>query len=413
MRLRHTNRHHLLVGIVSLMIVLLPACSGLLPSREPVTISFVHPEDSTGTYEAWAEAFQEENPRVTIELLEMGSLPRSQLAEKDTYLIPQLEMGQYIEQGRILNLSPFIEQDEDFELSTLYPSAVRAFSAQGKQWGLPSGIQMIMMYYNKDLFDRYGVPYPQVGWDWGGFLDRALDLTGPNADVFGYAVHYNSDFAIYEPAILIYQFGGRLFDNLTNPSRVTFNDPANVEAMEFYASLMHDHHVAPTPEEIRQLGNPYPWRGVLEEKFAMWMGMYSDRGGRTWPREWEMNWGIVPIPQGEMAATLAIADGIFVSAATEHPDVCWEWVKFASQQAPPHALPASQALVASADYEALVGADVAMAARQSIEGAILINPNIVGFDAAVNAMIGAFSAIQSGEADPAEALIEAQREAGF
>jgi len=394
-------------------LVLLPACSGFLVSREPVTISFVHPEDSTGTYQAWAEAFQEENPRVTIELREMGSIPSSQLTEEDTYLIPQLEMAQYIEQGMILNLSPFIERDEDFQLSTLYPSAVRVFAAQGKQWGLPSGIQLIMMYYNKDLFHRYGVPYPEVGWDWDGFLDRALDLTDPNADVYAYAVHYNSDFAIYEPAILIYQFGGRLFDNLANPNRVTFDDPANIEAMAFYASLMHNHHVAPTPEEIRQMGNPYPWRGILEEKFAMWMTMYSDRGGQTWPMEWEMNWGIVPIPQGEVAATLAMADGIFVSAETEHPEVCWEWVKFASQQAPPYALPASQALVESLDYEARVGPDVALAARRSMENAILINPNIMGFDAAINAMVGAFSAIQSGEAEPAEALDAAQREAGF
>jgi multiple sugar transport system substrate-binding protein len=384
-----------------------------MPMREPVTISFVHPEDSTGTYEAWATAFQEENPRVTIELKEMGSIPRSQLAQEDTYLISQLEMGQYMENGMILNLSPFVEQDEDFQASALYPSAVRVFSAQGKQWALPSGIQLIMMYYNKDLFDRYGVPYPEAGWDWGGFLDRALDLTDPNADVYGYAVHYNSDFAIYEPAILIYQFGGRLFDNLANPSRVTFNEPANIEAMQFYASLMHDHHVSPTPEEIRQMGNPYPWRGILEEKFAMWMTMYSDRGGQTWPMEWEMDWGIVPIPQGEVAATLAMADGLFVSAETEHPDVCWEWLKFASRQAPPFALPASQAMVESAEYEAQVGPDVAAAARRSMENAILINPNIVGFDAAVNAMVGAFTSIQSGEVDPAEALSEAQREAGF
>jgi hypothetical protein len=48
-----------------------------------------------------------------------------------------------------------------------------------------------------------------------------------------------------------------------------------------------------------------------------------------------------------------------------------------------------------------------------MENAILINPNIVGFDAAVNAMVGAFTSIQSGEVDPAEALSEAQREAGF
>jgi len=41
-------------------------------------------------------------------------------------------------------------------------------------WAIPAGVDMLVMFYNQDLFDQYDVPYPEVGWTWGDFLDTAL-----------------------------------------------------------------------------------------------------------------------------------------------------------------------------------------------------------------------------------------------
>ncbi len=58
----------LLSCIVVSVILMTSACSAPLPTQEPVTISFVYPEDPSGRYEMWAQQFQEAYPYITLEL---------------------------------------------------------------------------------------------------------------------------------------------------------------------------------------------------------------------------------------------------------------------------------------------------------------------------------------------------------
>ena len=78
----------------------------------------------------------------------------------------------------------------------------------------------------RDLFDRYGVAYPEIGWTWDDFLDTALALRNPDEDVFGYVATEPE-----QAAHFIYQHGGQLYDDLRAPTYPTFDDPLTVEAM--------------------------------------------------------------------------------------------------------------------------------------------------------------------------------------
>lgn len=42
------------------------------------------------------------------------------------------------------------------------------------------------VYYNKDLFDQFNIPYPDSTWDWQGMLDRAGKLTVRTQDDAAY-----------------------------------------------------------------------------------------------------------------------------------------------------------------------------------------------------------------------------------
>ena len=161
------------------------------------------------------------------------------------------------------------------------------------------------------------------------------------------------------------------------------------------------------------MGRPYPWRPILEQRIVMWTLMLSDRGGITWPMEWEMNWGVVPLPRDVAPATMASAEGLFISSTTEHPDDCWLWVSFLSHKMSPNQMPARRSMAESNAWEQEVGYDVAVAARTSLEGAILVNPELLGFETALNAMVEAFSAIREGEVNPETALMNAQEKSGF
>jgi ABC-type glycerol-3-phosphate transport system substrate-binding protein len=122
---------------------------------------------------------------------------------------------------------------------------------------------------------------------------------------------------------------------------------------------------------------------------------------------------MVPMPQDESAASLATVDGLYISAATEHPDAVWTWINFLSQQTHPFLIPARRSLAESAEYKRDVGEEVALAGEAALEDAILVNPDLLGFEDALEALGLALVQIRSGEMTPEAALVAAQERAEF
>ena len=72
-------------------------------------------------------------------------------------------------QGRdvLLDLKPFIDA-EGYDLGQLDDNAVKDFTTtDGVVFGLPRDLNVIALYYNKDMFDAAGIPYPDDTWDLG------------------------------------------------------------------------------------------------------------------------------------------------------------------------------------------------------------------------------------------------------
>jgi multiple sugar transport system substrate-binding protein len=395
------------------ILLVFSGCSSVLPTKEPVTLSFMHPRDEAGRYEMWAQEFQEMYPYISVELKSAENNTLDMRVREDVFIASQFELPQLVEQQAMLNLSAYYDQDEDLLVDDFYPESVSIFTSQGKRWAVPFGIDLLMMFYNKDLFDGSGVGYPQIGWTWGDFLDKALQVNDPDENIFAYALHYENEMSIYEPLLFIYQHGGQIFDNFQSPTEFTLDEPLNVEAMEFYASLIHTHNVAPTQEQSTRMGRPYPWRPIYEQHIAMWEMMLSNRGGFSAQRQLDINWGVVPLPRDAQMVTMASANGLFISSTTDYPDDCWLWVSFLSRKMAPNQMPARRSLAESAAWEQAVGYDVAVASRDSLDGAMLVNPDLTGFETALAAMMNAFSRIRNGEATPETALNEAQISSGF
>jgi len=74
--------------------------------------------------------------------------------------------------------------------------------AEGQLWGIPAGVDLWVMYYNKDLFDRYGIPYPEPKWTWDDFVDTILSVRHVGEGIFGCL----TDDTLF-PFALVYQHG--------------------------------------------------------------------------------------------------------------------------------------------------------------------------------------------------------------
>ena len=398
---------------ICLLLLFLAGCAMPIPTPEPVTIRFPHYERDTAYYTTLAEQFKARYPHITVELVTADRMNFGQIIAHDVFVADQLSMPQLMLQGNILDLTPLIEQDDTFDNRAFYPGALETFQYEGRTWGIPSDLNLLLLYYNKELFDRYNTPYPRIGWTWRDFLDSAQRTTDPSADVFGYAIQHTGEAALMEPVVFIYQRGGQLFDSWQNPTTVSLNHPLNIEAMTWYASLIHTHGVAPTRQQGPESARFYPGAGVIQGQYGMWMGMLSDQGGETWPVRWQMQWGVVPLPRDQAAATLALVDGYYISARTEQPTASWQWLAFLSEHMPPLNLPARRSLAESDEYAQRVGLDVAEAARAAAGDALLLNPNLLGFEQMLGVLDATFTAIRNGEASAEAALNAAQENAGF
>jgi multiple sugar transport system substrate-binding protein len=71
-----------------------------------------------------------------------------------------------------------------YDLSRLEPSTVEAQRqiANGGIYGLPVSTSTVALFYNKDLFDKFGVPYPRDGMTWDELYALAQKMTRIEGD---------------------------------------------------------------------------------------------------------------------------------------------------------------------------------------------------------------------------------------
>lgn len=187
-----------------------------------------------------------------------------------------------------------------------------AFERNGKTWGAPFGWSVLMLYYDRGLFEARGLPFPRDFWDWGDLLAAAQALTqedaeGKGARRYGLAL----EGAAGEIASFLWQNRGQIADDNGN---WTLTDPryvqSNAEALRFYASLVGVHRVAPPP------GSADAFALFASKKAAMAIG----------PRRWaadlaavaDLDWDVSPLPKGRESATCLEVYGCGVPRAARH-----------------------------------------------------------------------------------------------
>ncbi len=135
-------------------------------SDKKVEISWLHHFQEEGI-QAWItdvlEKFEEENPdiKVTVEGVTQDVYDqtlKTKIASDDAPMIFDLNSYVYYKEygdaGHLYDMS-------DLEgLSNIDPSMLPAGQVDGKQWGVPLDVNGYGVFYNKDIFDEYGLEVP-------------------------------------------------------------------------------------------------------------------------------------------------------------------------------------------------------------------------------------------------------------
>jgi len=218
--------------------------------------------------------------------------------------------------GVLLDLGPLAKADKEFKPDIFYPRAYNAFNLNGLQFGLPETFSTVVLFYNKDLFDKAGLTYPAANWTWKDAVTAAKKLTNAKTGVWG----------LYSP-IQFWEFYKKAAQNncsFFSPDRkkVTIDAPECVEALETMVGFVTKDRVMPTDAEMGGVsdGDLFKTGKIAMDVTGIWMfAAFKDA---------PFKWDIQVEPGLKQQATHFFANAVSVFAATKHPQEAWQWVKF-------------------------------------------------------------------------------------
>ena len=163
----------------------------------------------------------------------------------DVFLLDSKLIPTFTDKKVLLDLTPFV-QELHVDTSQWFPNVLDIARRGSGLFAFPKGFTPLMVFYNKRLFDKAGVPYPGTRWTWSDYLKSAQRLTfdfngDGKPDQYGAA--FTNYFFYWIP--WVWTGGGDVVSPDGSHARGFLNSPATESALQFLIDLRTKYHVAP------------------------------------------------------------------------------------------------------------------------------------------------------------------------
>ncbi|NJN68797.1 MAG: extracellular solute-binding protein [Chloroflexaceae bacterium] len=396
-----------------------------------IALSFFSMNASPTELRQIARAFHEEHPDFFIEIASTsvmtGPLELSQLARSYDCFTSSGSPPEEASSSYLLDLQPLFDADPTFSQDD-YPAALLAqYRRNGQLIGLPQGFMMRTLHYNRTAFDAAGIMPPSASWTTDDFLAAALALTTGEGDTRQYG-YVPVGMPIQDIVFFVRQFGGQLTIGSGEHVQPNYSDPRVVAAIQWYLDLSKMHGVMPPISLPYQRDNQYnneSFELIQSGRAGMWFdyghGMFgmSEGGEMGTGRNFEVGMSPLPIGGGGLSSDdLGYSESLHISAQADHPQACWEWLKYLSGNVAllRWTIPARMSVAQSEAYlsQAQPGtAELARVYQQTlaVAGATAINEEATEMSDMSYWLLEAINLAMDGKADLDAALVEAQNTA--
>jgi multiple sugar transport system substrate-binding protein len=158
----------LILALIVCSLVFMGCKKAQQPAAGPVTLKWAMWDyDLTVYYKPLVDAYQAKNPNIKIECVDLGSadfmtVVSTQLSGgADLDIISIKDMPGYMNLVRQNRLEPLNAVIKSNNIDTkLYNGVVEQLTVNNEVYTLPFRTDFWLIYYNKDIFDKAGVPYP-------------------------------------------------------------------------------------------------------------------------------------------------------------------------------------------------------------------------------------------------------------
>ena len=257
-----------------------------------------------------------------------GNLP-------DTGIMIEKGVLSWAQQGMLADISSMYEGSESKPLDCL------AFEYQGKPVAYSAANEILITYYNKDMFDKAGVAYPpdsvDKAWSWDEFVATAkkltLDKNGKHPDEAGFDAQNIVQYGCmvenwtWQLEAFCLSNGGGFVDKDGN---CIIDDPKSVEAIQKIADLYLVDHVAPLSAGTTDDGVS---RSLIAGTCAMTTnGTWNVGTCLGTAKEEGLNYGVGVLPYMKNKVTICTGGPNVVFSTTKHPAEAMEWLKYMGQE---------------------------------------------------------------------------------
>jgi multiple sugar transport system substrate-binding protein len=293
--------------------------------------------------QAWDQAisdFEKQNPGVKI-VREIGPQSSTQIhdlitqklknrdTEMDLFVMDVIWPGEFASAGWALPLDRFFPRAEQ---EKFLEAPIQANRYRGEIFGVPIFIDAGLLYYRKDLLEKYGISPPRT---WPEMVQHAKTILARERDP--HLVGFSGQFKQYEGLVCnlmeyILSNGGALWDEKRLKSAISA--PRTVEAVRFVRDQI-----------IGQISH----RGVLAYEEPESMTLFTEGKAifhRNWPYTWNIandpqrstiagKVGMMPLPSFPAGKGVATLGGwqLGISRFSKKPDLAWRFVSFMTSEA--------------------------------------------------------------------------------
>jgi multiple sugar transport system substrate-binding protein len=242
------------------------------------------------------------------------------------------------ENGLILPLDSLVANDPEVNLNDYNKKILdECHYRDGHLYKLPTTGSVVVMYYNKDAFDKAGVKYPDDTWTWADLLAAAKALTIRDSD--GRIVQWGLEGTGWLHWLdFVWQNGGEVFDK---EDHLVIGKPEyidqNVEALQFLQDLILVHKVTRyfSSADVQPV-NPFIGGQNAISLSGSWQTTTLVRNWQTLKARGEegkmIRWGIAPLPKQRRRAALFFSGAPVIARDTPHPREAWQVLKFFSSE---------------------------------------------------------------------------------
>ncbi|MGM0986400.1 MAG: ABC transporter substrate-binding protein [Pseudomonadota bacterium] len=224
---------------------------------DPVELTMYYPVAVGGALtdvvDGLVEDFEAEHPAISVEAIYAGNYDDTRVRAMSAIEAgdaPQLsvmfsiDMFDLIEQDAIVAFDDLVETEEEQAwLESFYPGLMENGQLDGQTYGIPFQRSTIVLYWNKDAFEAAGLDpeTPPETWEEMAEMGAAV-REASGGEQWGVMVP-STGYPYWMFQAFAFQNGHRLMSE--DGTEVHFDDPAAIEALEYWVSLATQHEAMP------------------------------------------------------------------------------------------------------------------------------------------------------------------------